>query len=254
LIKEAIMPRFEDYAALSSLVYESSPHEQILVPTAVAGVNEVWVLLDTTSDNVTGYFGTAYFNSRTKEVILVNRGTELTDVRDLRSDAQMLLDQVPDQFASAESFYGAVGDLLSSREDLAGATMSITGHSLGGSLTQLLIATHANDVINGSGVSGQTFNALGVKGLLNDFGLLATDYAVTNWVVPTDVVGNLTEHIGTTASLASLPFSFAYPVALPACWRSSTTVTRLSRSEIRSLRTTAIHSWPKPVGFYSRPM
>ena len=82
-------------------------------------------------------------------------------------------------------------------------------------MTQLLIATHANDVINGSGVFGQTFNALGVKGLLNNLGLPEADYAVTNWVVPTDVVGNLAEHIGTTASLASLPFSFVYPAGPP---------------------------------------
>lgn len=144
------------------------PPRTIEVPTAILGVNEVWTRIATRSDDDTGYFGAAYFNARTKEVILVNRGTELTDARDLASDAQMLLDQVPDQFNSADSVYSDVRSLIINRTEFQGATLSITGHSLGGSLTQLLIATHAGEVINGSGISGQTFNALGVNGLLNN--------------------------------------------------------------------------------------
>lgn len=211
------MPRFEDFAALSNLLYQEVPPTTILVATAVQGVNEIWTLLDTESDNVTGYFGAAYFNSRTKEVILVNRGTEPTDVRDLRSDAQMLLDQVPDQFDSAERFYRRVRTQLQTREDLFGATLSITGHSLGGSLTQLLIATHAIEQFGGVGVFAQTFNALGVRHLLNDPAINrpVADYAITNWVVPSDVVGNLANHVGSVASLSSLPFSYVYPAGAP---------------------------------------
>ena len=214
------MPKFEDFAAFSNLVYQSSPPEEILIPTAVQGVSELWKLLDTASDNTTGYFGAAYFNSQTKEVILVNRGTELTDVRDLRSDAQMLLDQVPNQFHSADSFYRDIRDRILDPDldnPLLGATLSITGHSLGGSLTQLLIAKHAGDTFSGSGISGQTFNALGVKALLNnpEISRPEADYRVTNWVVPSDVVGNLADHVGVVASLSSLPFSYVYPLGVP---------------------------------------
>jgi hypothetical protein len=178
------------------------------------------VLLDTASDNTTGYFGAAYFNSRTKEVILVNRGTEPTDVRDLRTDAQMLLDQVPDQFDSAERFYDNIRARildLDPENPLLGATLSITGHSLGGSLTQLLIATHATEQFGGVSLSGQTFNALGVQHLLNNPEISRPQggYAITNWVVPSDVVGNLAEHVGTVASLSSLPFSYVYPAGPP---------------------------------------
>jgi len=225
IIKEAIMPRFEDFAALSNAVYQellpdALPPLVVEVPTAIQGVKEIWTRIATASDNDTGYFGAAYFNSCTKEVVLVNRGTEPTDVRDLRSDAQMLLDQVPTQFASAESFYGRVRNLIlnpNPANQLQGATLSITGHSLGGSLTQLLIARHANEQFGGVGVSGQTFNALGVRHLLNnpEINRSQTDYAITNWVVPSDIVGNLANHVGSVASLSSLPFSFVYPLGAP---------------------------------------
>lgn len=197
------MPRFEDFAYLSNAVYQKLlpdelPPITVEVPTAIQGVYEVWTRIATASGNDdTGYFGAAYFNARTKEVILVNRGTEPTDVRDLRSDAQMLLDQVPDQFNSAESFYIAVRNLIL-RPDLdnpfLGATLSITGHSLGGSLTQLLIARHATEQFGGAYVSGQTFNALGVQHLLNnpEISRPQGDYAITNWSVPSDIVSHLT--------------------------------------------------------------
>ncbi len=50
------------------------------------------------------------------------------------------------------------------------------------SSNEVIIAfgTHANDFINGYGPFGQTFNAFGAKGLLNDLNLPDVDSAVTN--------------------------------------------------------------------------
>ncbi len=202
------MPRLEDFLTLNSFIYDAQPPATITVD-GPGGAQE-WVrLLESNASTDAGYYAAAYLNAQTNEIVIVNRGTN--DLADLVTDMQMALDVVPDQLERAERFYGEVRAEAVDRR----ATLSITGHSLGGSLTQLLIATHANDEINGSGVFGQTFNALGVKGLLNDLGLPEADYAVTNWVTPTDVVGNLAEHIGTKQTLASLPFSFLYPAGPP---------------------------------------
>jgi Ca2+-binding RTX toxin-like protein len=204
------MPRLEDFVNLSGAVYGNPPPTEVTVPSSEPGVNETWVFLLQSGDpGQPGYYGAAYFNARTKEVVLVNRGTN--DLADLVTDMQMALDKIPDQREAAEIFYNQVSAEAVARQ----ATLSITGHSLGGSLTQLLIANHAGDSFNGVPIFGQTFNAFGARGLLNDLGLSDTDYRVTNWVVPTDVVSNLAEHIGTTASLASLPFSFVYPAGPP---------------------------------------
>jgi hypothetical protein len=198
------MPRFEDFVNLSSAVYGNPPSAAITIDGP--GGSQEWVrLVESNASTDAGYYAAAYLDAQTNEIVIVNRGTN--DIADLVTDVQMVLDKVPEQLDRAELFYSQVQAEAVNR----GATLSITGHSLGGSLTQLLIARHANEEYGGSGVFGQTFNAVGVKGLLNDLGLPTTDYAVTNWVTPTDVVGNLAEHIGTTASLASLPFSFVYP-------------------------------------------
>ena len=202
------MPRFEDFLTLNSFIYDSQAPATITVD-GPGGAQE-WVrLLESNASTDAGYYAAAYLNAQTNEIVIVNRGTN--DLADLVTDMQMALDVAPDQFVRAEDFYSQVRDVAVDRE----ATLSITGHSLGGSLTQLLIAKYSNDSSGGSTLFGQTFNAFGVKGLLNDLGLPDTDYAVTNWVTPTDVVGNLAEHIGTTASLASLPFSFVYPAGPP---------------------------------------
>lgn len=197
------MPTFEDFLTLNSFIYDSQPPQTITVD--VPGGTQEWIrLLQSGVSSDTGYYGAAYWNVQTKEIVIVNRGTN--DLADIGADVLLALDVVPNQFLRAEDFYNRARSEAENR----GATLSITGHSLGGSLTQLLIAKHANDEINGSRVFGQTFNAYGVKGLLDDLELPETDYAVTNWVEPTDIVGHLADHIGTRQALASLPFSFTY--------------------------------------------
>ncbi len=203
------MPRFEDFLNLSSAVY-GTPLPTVTVDGP--GGSQDWTfLVESGNPSDPGYYGAAYLNTQTNEIVIVNRGTN--DLADLLTDMQMALDVSPDQLAAAEDFYSVVTAIAVADVNLP--KVSITGHSLGGSLTQLLIARHANENINGSGVFGQTFNAFGAKGLLNNLGLPEGDYAVTNWVTPTDVVGNLASHIGSKQSLASLPFSFVYPAGPP---------------------------------------
>jgi Ca2+-binding RTX toxin-like protein len=195
------MPTFNDYLALSSAVYQDGSQ----IPLT-------WTSILRSPENSSGYQGEAFFNAVTNEIVLVNRGTD--ELTDLVSDAQILLDFKPNQYNDAEGFYNQV------REEaiLRGATLSIAGHSLGGSLTQLLVANHAGDSFNGQPLSGVTFNALGAESLLNDYGVpVNAAYNVTNFVTPTDPVGNVRDHIGTVdTSLPIPPFNVPSVILPPA--------------------------------------
>ncbi len=195
------MPTFNDYLALSSAVYQDDSQ----VPLA-------WTLILPSDPNANGYQGRAFFNAATNEIVLVNRGTD--ELRDLVSGAQILLDFTPDQYADAERFYNDVKAEAISR----GATLTITGHSLGGSLTQLLVANHTGDSFNGQPLSGVTFNALGAKSLLNDYGLnVNATYSVMNFLTPTDPIGKVKDHIGTVdISLPIPPFNVPSVILPPA--------------------------------------
>ena len=86
------MPRLEDFVTLSGAVYGDPPQAEVLVPSTQLGVNDTWVFLFGSGPrDQPGYYGAAYFNERTKEVVLVNRGTN--DLADLVTDMQMVLDK-----------------------------------------------------------------------------------------------------------------------------------------------------------------
>jgi len=158
-----------------------------------------------------GYFGALYHNSQTNEWVMVNRGTEPSQGKDIFNDLMMVVGKIPQQFDDAQNFYTSIRLRLQREE----GTLSVTGHSLGGSLTQLLVAQNQNDAFGNSNLFGVTFNAFGTSALVGKLQpprSATADYNITNWVVPSDRVGNLAEHIGTVASLSSLPFSFIYPL------------------------------------------
>ena len=100
-----------------------------------------------------GYAGAIYRNSLTNEVIVVNAGTE-PGIPDIANDAQMALGNVPLQYSSARQ-------MMQDAIALSGGNtseISVAGHSLGGSLAQLLAVEF--------GVPAVTFNAYGVNDIL----------------------------------------------------------------------------------------
>lgn len=103
-----------------------------------------WELLYTSNPNSFDYQGYAFKNYLTGEIVIANRGTEPAASGDRLADWQMGVDQLPDQYQYARQFYF---DVLAASK---GAPITITGHSLGGSLTQLLAAE--------TGLPAVTFN------------------------------------------------------------------------------------------------
>lgn len=164
----------ESNARLSDKSYD--PHDHNLDTTAFRLIKEV--------DRPSGYRGVIYQNKITGDYIVAHTGTEFdTDkVRDgLITDAQMPLLKVNQQLDDAR-------DLVELAIEMAkrdGTSVTVTGHSLGGFLTQVTAYEY--------GLRGETFNAYGAAGL---YGVPEGGSQVINHVRATDMVGAANRHFG----------------------------------------------------------
>lgn len=103
----------------------------------------------------------------------------------------MGLKKLPSQFYDAENFYFDVQNRL--RDKVKDYTFKFTGHSLGGSLAQLIGAKHGNETV--------TFNAYGIENIENidvNFSNNIVNYGNNN-----DLIYNLGEHVGKTINIAT---------------------------------------------------
>ncbi|MEO5369630.1 MAG: hypothetical protein H7833_06085 [Magnetococcus sp. DMHC-1] len=96
-----------------------------------------------------GFFGRAYKNRDSSEVIIAYRGTELTDFGDLNADRLIATGQIPEgQISQALLLFDDVSSVL------GGKSIFLTGHSLGGFLAAYVAIV--------KGVPSVIFNAPGL--------------------------------------------------------------------------------------------
>ena len=127
-----------------------------------------------------GFQAVAYKNTSTKEIIIAYRGTDsLLDV--IYSDAQIAFNLTPQQVNPAIQFYDSIYNNFQDE----GYTISITGHSLGGTLAQYVAAQKQ--------VSAVTFNAPGVSMPTG-----GNASGIINYVNMNDFIGCLNPHLGET--------------------------------------------------------
>lgn len=164
----------ESSARLSAKSY--NPHDDRLNTDAYRLIKEV--------DRPSGYRGSIYQNKITGDYVVANTGTEFdTDkVRDgLITDAQMPVLKVNQQLDDAR-------DLVELAIEMAkrdGTSVIVTGHSLGGFLSQVTAYEY--------GLRGETFNAYGAAALS---GVPEGGSQVINHVRATDMVGAANRHFG----------------------------------------------------------
>ncbi len=79
-------------------------------------------------DKKSGFHGEAFYKNG--KVVIAMRGTD--DKDDLANDIDMAKKKLPNQYADAQKFYEKV------RKDFPNQEIVFTGHSLGGSLAQLM--------------------------------------------------------------------------------------------------------------------
>lgn len=99
-------------------------------------------------DKKSGFHGEAFYKDG--EVVIAMRGTN--DKDDLANNIDMAKKKLPNQYADAQKFYEKV------KKDFPDQEIIFTGHSLGGSLAQLMS--------NKTGHETVTFNAYGVRDIL----------------------------------------------------------------------------------------
>ena len=125
------------------------------------------------------------------DIIVAYCGTN--DDKDFVSDAQMAMNEVPEQYEKANQYY------LDTVAKNPNASVVLTGHSLGGSLAQLVASRHKE-------TSAVTFNAFGIKSILKSPETKAKDYFQDNknsfnYIIEGDPVSNSTQHVGVTTHL-----------------------------------------------------
>lgn len=133
----------------------------------------------------TGFKATAY--KKDNDIIIAYRGTN--DSKDLTSDAQMAAGKLPEQYEDAEKFFKEIS------KNNPDCSVVVTGHSLGGSLAEL-VASKYDDT------AAITYNAFGVDNIINSEQgkqlKMQDNNNSFNYIVNGDPVSNCSKHVGTT--------------------------------------------------------
>lgn len=154
-----------------------------------------WSEVKESDPNPDGYYGVAFRNGDTGEIVVANRGSRpsyqgLTQDwlgSDPKIAAQGALG-VPAAFQRATEF----GDQV--QAEFPGAPMHFTGHSLGGAEAQVQAAE--------VGGTATTFGAPGAAFAVDSDQAKSAANSVTNYVLPGDVIGGTGSHIGKTIMLS----------------------------------------------------
>lgn len=138
-------------------------------------------------------------NNTSKEIVVVFKGFEPIPSFDIESivndwcvsDINLVIGRIPKQFYDAYNYLNSVKSSTT-----ADFKIFLTGHSLGGSLVQLLCSLSENKQI-----TGYTFNAYGAKHLLSSIEQegysIGSDFSnINNFSIEVDLVSNQNEHIG----------------------------------------------------------
>jgi Ca2+-binding RTX toxin-like protein len=194
------MATYEEYARISAYVYGGNGR-----PPLPAGWSPAFGAdgRPLEMSGPSGYYGAIFRNLSTGEYVLASRGTEITDAGDRRAVWDLATSRVPlAQLRDAERFVASAIEAGVPHDSL-----TYTGHSLGGSLAQLLSTNDMRPAV--------TFNASPVKALLPELGRDPNaQYAIVDVVDPSDILPHSGEHLGTRIELARPFFPLSAEVAV----------------------------------------
>ena len=181
----------QDYAALADDAYQDravgrrGPGQEEKVYLN----GQQYKVLEHVDDRRTGYQGTVYQRVNTQEIIVSHRGTEELIKDGVVTDASMVLARSNPQTLQALALSGrAVADAERLGIETGRAPeVTVTGHSLGGSLAQIT-AHHY-------GLKGETFNAYGAVSLSGSR-IPQGGHSVINHVMAADAVSAASPHFG----------------------------------------------------------
>lgn len=174
-----------DYALLARDAYQDRQTGQTV---ELGGVK--YRIFDHTDDPHTGYQGTAYQRLDTGAIVIAHRGSEFDRelLQDGGTDAGMVLTGLNAQAPDATAFTQRVMEKARQQSEQLGVPyeVTVTGHSLGGTLAELTAAR--------MNLKGETFNAYGAAGLL--YGLPEGGHQVIDHIRAGDIVSAASPHFG----------------------------------------------------------
>ncbi len=152
----------------------------------VGGID--YKVLNHASNPINDYQGTVY-QAPNGEIIVAHRGTELTSAKDLQADGQMVSSRTNMQIPDALALTAWAINKAKEQHDRTGLnpTVSLTGHSLGGALTEVSAYKY--------NLKGETFNGYGAANL-DGMPKNSGHGQVTTHVIATDAVSAGGDHFG----------------------------------------------------------
>ena len=186
-----------EYALLAEDSYKNRLQNKIDgTRVTIHGID--YKILDTKTNSLTGYQGTIYRRIDTGEVIIAHRGSEFDRelLKDgIAADGGMVLTGLNAQAQEAEAFTKHAIELAKQASERDGKPLQITvtGHSLGGTLAELMAYKFH--------LHGITFNAYGAADL--GYHIPRGGELVTHYVRATDVVSAVSHHFGKVVVLAT---------------------------------------------------
>ena len=144
---------------------------------------EGYKVIKSVDNKDTGFHAEVLANGN--NVIVAYRGTDITSVQDIRNDVAMARDKIPAQATDAIKVYDQV------KQDHPDSDITVTGHSLGGSLSQIVSSVRGCDAV--------TFNAYGTKDMFENSANIKEENIV-NYVNEWDPItmSNAENHVGET--------------------------------------------------------
>lgn len=185
----------QDYALLAQKCYLQL---QAGVDEFTAADGQKFKVIEVSPPNGSGYFGAIFQNETTGELVVAHRGTEADSLDGILHDAieadgQMALGLINQQVNDANHLVERALELAKTSSPTGGpVSVTVTGHSLGGSLAQITASEY--------GLYGETFNAYGAAGIQ---GTPAGGNQVMNYVRATDMVAAAGEHFGEVIAYAN---------------------------------------------------
>ena len=165
-------------------------------PLKNPATNSSFEVVEQVNDEITGFSGTVFKDPVSGEYIIAFRGTD--DLKDLAADfSDMLIDLNNRQFKSAMEF--AIEQIKAILASDPNAKISLTGHSLGGSIAQF--------VAYKTGLKAVTFHAYGAEEIIknsDDFDadlMIQNRGNVTNFINTNDLISIASPQYGNTYAL-----------------------------------------------------